>query len=103
MGSGGIHHIYVTTHDLEGTVEFWMGLGFMIGFRTDHGSAQLLPPDDGPYLFVDTAAAGETPRVEVYLDADCTDDDTWHTTHWGTKVRQLRDPDGRAVWLQHQP
>ena len=105
MATGGIHHLYVTTHKLEATVQFWLDRGFTIGFRTDHGSAQLLPPDGGPYLFVDTADAGEAPRVDIYLDADrpAEGDASWTATHWGTFVRESSDPDGRTVWQQHQP
>ena len=104
MTRGGIHHLYVTTHDLEATVRFWLELGFTIGFETDHGSAQLLPPDGGPYLFLDTAAPGESVRTEIYLDADRPDDArAWSETHWGTLVRESLDPDGRTVWQQHQP
>ncbi|MFM7687830.1 MAG: VOC family protein [Actinomycetota bacterium] len=105
MGTGGIHHLYVTTNDLDSTVQFWLGLGFTVGFRTDHGSAQLLPPDGGPYLFVDTADGGEAPRVEIFLDAGqpTEGDASWAETHWGTLIREARDPDGRAVWQQHQP
>ena len=105
MTARGIHHLYVTTHDYAATVAFWTSMGFTVGFETDHGSAQLLPPAGGPYLFVDTAEAGAPASVELYLDANPPEPSSpgWEATHWGTSVKRSTDPDGRAVWLQHEP
>lgn len=104
MSGQGIHHLYVTTLDYAATLAFWQGVGFTVGFETGHGSAQLLAPAGGPYVFVDTVSDGQAPTISVYLDIDdpTTVDGTWEVTHWGTSVQQRRDPDGRSVWLQHQ-
>jgi catechol 2,3-dioxygenase-like lactoylglutathione lyase family enzyme len=105
MSGQGIHHLYVRTRDYAATLAFWQELGFTVGFETGHGSAQLLPPAGGPYVFVDIVGEDQSPTIEIYLDvADPTAvDGTWEATHWGTSVQQRCDPDGRIVWLQHQP
>ena len=99
MAATGIHHLFVTTHDYEATLGFWTGLGFTVLFETGHGSAHLVPPGGGTYLFVEVVPTDEPVGVGIYLDAE-DDDGPWDETHWGTRVRRHHDPDGRPIWLQ---
>jgi catechol 2,3-dioxygenase-like lactoylglutathione lyase family enzyme len=102
----GIDYIYLETRDWERSVEFWQGLGFAVVL--DLGTAgRLEPPGGGPGIFLQEASA-ETPLAAgVYLRV--TDPEFSPpmpvvtgplTSHWGSRLMTVRDPDGREFVLQ---
>jgi hypothetical protein len=102
--TSGLHHLYVTTHDYPGTIALWTAMGFTVEFETDHGSAKLVPAEPGPYVFVDTCEDLEQAVIVPYLAVPAGDPfEGAEATHWGTRVRQITDPDGRTVVLEQQP
>jgi catechol 2,3-dioxygenase-like lactoylglutathione lyase family enzyme len=109
MAVTGIHHVLVETHDWEASLAFWRELGWEL--TEDHGTAgKLTGPGGGPYLWLNQVGANETPALDIYFELQ----DAQHfapkaaieivapltTTHWGTKLMQVRDADGRIVRLQ---
>ena len=107
MAATGIHHVYLETHSFGKTAKFWQALGFVLD--EDRGTSGLLrPPAGGPYVYVAEVPASQTPRTELYLNAD---DEAvpgrpvevtapWADTHWGTREMAIRDPDGRTLKLE---
>jgi catechol 2,3-dioxygenase-like lactoylglutathione lyase family enzyme len=104
----GFDHLYLETHDWEGSLAFWQALGFRLDFETDHHSGQLVGPNDSRiflaeqpqedptgmdvYLGMAVATAPDAEAVDVVFD--------WTATHWGTQVMTVRDPDGRLFRLE---
>ncbi len=107
----GIDYVYLETRDFDASVGFWRRLGFELVL--DLGSAgRLVPSGGGPGVFLQEVSA-ETPLAQgVYLAAA---DDGVITeppveavgpvvdTHWGTRLRVVRDPDGREFVVQFRP
>lgn len=109
MASTGIDYIYLQTRNWGKSVKFWQRLGFELVL--DLGSSgRLDPPGGGPGVWLEEVSP-EAPLAQgVYLaaaDAALTVEppvepvgDTI-VTHWGTRLRVVRDPDGREFILQH--
>lgn len=108
MGVDGIDYIYLETRDWARSVEFWEGLGFSVVL--DLGtSGRLEHPGGGPGIFLQEASP-ETPLAAgVYLRV--TDPEFRPpppatiaagplTSHWGSRLLTVRDPDGREFVLQ---
>jgi catechol 2,3-dioxygenase-like lactoylglutathione lyase family enzyme len=109
VSTQGIGLLYLETHSWERGVAFWQELGFKLEFETDHHSGVLVAEngtriflaeqslDDplGADIYLAVAAAGEClPNAPVELVRGFT------TTHWGTQVMTVRDPDGRLIRLE---
>ena len=104
----GIDYLYLETHNWGKTVKFWQQLGFSLDLDLGR-SGRLIHPDGGA-IFVEEVPTGQPLAVQVYLKAvdgetvpgapaEITKD--WHPSHWGTRLLELRDPDGRTVFVQH--
>ncbi len=104
-----IHHLLVETHDWKASVAFWKQLGWEL--TEDHGTAgKLTPPGGGAYIWLNEVAPKVAPSVDIYFELQ--DAERFApkapveivaplaATHWGTKLMQVRDPDGRIVRLQ---
>lgn len=102
-----IDYVYVETHDIGASVDFWEALGFVK--RMDLGDAALMgPAGGGPGIFLEAVATGTPLAFQVYLKGD---DPSfappvevargWEPSHWGTRLLHVRDPDGRVHIVQH--
>ena len=108
MSVTGVHHLLIETHSWRGSVAFWQELGWTL--VEDHGtSGKLTAPSGGPYIWLNEVPQDQTPIVEPYFDLDPSGFmprslvevvEPLTTTHWGTKLMSVRDPDGRIVRLQ---
>jgi hypothetical protein len=110
MTSTGIEGLYIETHNWGKTVAFWIALGYVLEFETDHHSGQLRHPAGGPYLFVAERPAEHALVMYPVVHAD---DATafappagaaiakpFTPEHWGVVEMHLSDPDDRPVSVQ---
>jgi catechol 2,3-dioxygenase-like lactoylglutathione lyase family enzyme len=105
----GIDYIYLETHDWPAAVRFWQALGFRV--EMDLGRAgRLAHPAGGAAVFVEEVPADREPAVRVFLKAGAEVRPAagippagWHDSHWGTRLLELTDPDGRTVTVQRRP
>jgi catechol 2,3-dioxygenase-like lactoylglutathione lyase family enzyme len=108
MAVQGIDYIYLETRDWARSVDFWRGLGYTVVL--DLGtSGRLEPADGGAGVFIQEVSP-ETPLAAgVYLKvtdpsfvpgppAEVAAGQT--TSHWGSTLLTVRDPDGREFVLQ---
>ena len=108
MSITGVHHLLIETHSWRDSLTFWQELGWTL--IEDHGtSGKLTPPGGGAYIWLNEVVPSKTPIIEVYFDLDPAGFtpgsrveivEPLTTTHWGTKLMSVRDPDGRIVRLQ---
>jgi catechol 2,3-dioxygenase-like lactoylglutathione lyase family enzyme len=109
MAVTGIHHLLVETHNWGKTAAFWRELGWEL--VEDHGtSGKLVAPGGGAYIWLHEVAPDVTPSVDIYFEVQDAERFApkppveivapFATTHWGTKLMEVRDPDGRIVRLQ---
>jgi len=108
MSVTGIHHLLIETHSWRDSVAFWQELGWTL--VEDHGtSGKLTSPGGVPYIWLNEVAPSRTPMIEPYFDlgpavftprSPIEIVEPLTTTHWGTKLMSVRDPDGRIVRLQ---
>ena len=109
MAVTGIHHLLIETHSWSQSVAFWRQLGWDV--VEDHGtSGKLVAPGGGAYIWLDQVAPNSAPTIDIYFEVsdpvgfapkspvDIVQPFT--VTHWGTKLMQVRDPDGRITRLQ---
>jgi hypothetical protein len=105
----GIEYVYLETHNWGKTVSFWQKLGFRLDLDLGR-SGRLVHPDGGAAIFVEEVPPTRPLENQLYLRAARPDvhpeapaelAKDWHSSHWGTRLLELRDPDGRAVILQH--
>jgi hypothetical protein len=104
-----LEYVYLETHNWGKTVKFWQELGFVL--ELDLGSSGRLVHREGrAALFIEEVPEDRPLAVQLYLraaeagakpgpPAEVAQD--WHASHWGTQLLELRDPDGRTVFLQH--
>ena len=105
----GVRHLYIETHNWGKSVAFWKQLGFELEFESDHHSGSLVAPN-GSRIFVAEQSPEDPLAIDIYLGA--TDAENFQpeppvevvrgfiTTHWGTQVMTVRDPDGRAFRIE---
>ena len=108
MAVTGIHHLLVETHNWGKSAKFWQELGWELA--EDHGtSGKLVRRGGGPYIWLNEVAPTKTPVIDVYFDLEADGFaprgpvqvvEALATTHWGTRLMTVRDPDGRLVRLQ---
>lgn len=109
MAVTGIHHLLVETHNWGKSAKFWQELGWTL--VEEHGtSGKLVAPGGGAYIWLNEVAPNKTPVVDIFYDLASADAfaprppveivEPFATTHWGTKLMTVRDPDGRIVRLQ---
>ncbi len=105
----GIEYVYLETHNWGKTVKFWQKLGFTLDLDLGR-SGRLIHPDGGAAVFVEEVPSTQPLEHQLYLRAARPDArpeapaeiaKEWHASHWGTRLLELRDPDGRTVILQH--
>ena len=108
MSSQGIEYIYMETHDWAKTLKFWQSLGYEV--ELDLGrSGQLVNPAGGVALFIQEVPAEGELAFQLYLRAgseietDAEVVESWHDSHWGSRLLEIRDPDERSVVIQHHP
>lgn len=104
----GIHHLLVETHNWGKSAKFWQELGWTL--VEDHGtSGKLTAPGGGAYIWLNEVAPSTTPVMDIYFGLDVAGFaphapvevvEPLATTHWGTKLMAVRDPDARIVRLQ---
>ncbi len=105
----GIEYVYLETHNFGKTVKFWQGLGFALDLDLGR-SGRLVNPDGGSAIFIEEVPADRPLANQLYLRAASPDArpeapaeiaKDWHPSHWGTRLMELSDPDGRRVVMQH--
>ena len=103
----GIHHVHVETHNWGKSVAFWKALGYEL--EEDFGGSGILRPSAAgqPYVYLDEISPNEAPGIHLYLNATeefvpapPVESDGWHDSHWGTRLLNVSDPDGRSFVLQ---
>lgn len=109
MSSQGFELIYIETHDWDKSIAFWQALGFKTEFESDHKSGVLVAPN-GTRIYLAEQSLDDPLAVDLYLgvtDAHDVRPDAavdvvrpFTTTHWGSSVMTVRDPDGRLIRLQ---
>lgn len=107
MNVQGIHHLHLRTTDWHRSVAFWRDLGFTLEDADGH-AGRLRPPGGGPYIWLEAVPEGTQLDPEVYLavsepssPGDAVDVVSSFTpSHWGTRVMEVRDPDGRTFHLE---
>ena len=107
MTTQGIGHLYIETHDWSASRAFWESLGFTLEYDTGHGSGQFVAPN-GTRLFVAEQSPEDPVATSIYLAVEAADGFAasapvvfpWTSTHWGTQVMSVRDPDGRLIRLE---
>ena len=106
----GVETVMIETHNFGKTAKFWQELGYTLEFETDHGSGLLRSKSGGPNLFIAERPKDKALAIELHVKSpDATTRPggpvqvvgDWHASHWGTKLLELRDPDGRVHWLEH--
>jgi hypothetical protein len=105
----GIGLLYLETHDWGSSVAFWQELGFKLEFETDHRSGVFAAAND-TRIFLAEQSLDDPLGADIYLAvgtaAECRPKAPvdrvreFTTTHWGTQVMTVRDPDGRLVRLE---
>ena len=109
MTTQGIGLVYLETHNWGRSVAFWQELGFKLEFETDHRSGVLVAAN-GTRIFLAEQSLDDPLGADIYLAvataAECRPKAPadrvreFTTTHWGTQVMTVRDPDGRLVRLE---
>ena len=105
--TNGIHYIYLETHNWGKTVKFWQQLGFDLDL--DLGtSGRLIHREGGSAIFVEEVPEDRALAQQIYLHASDTStspgppveiEKDWHASHWGPKLLEVRDPDGRSIMI----
>ncbi|HEU5299443.1 MAG TPA: VOC family protein [bacterium] len=104
-----IDYLYLETTNWGKAVKFWQTLGFRLVLDLGH-SGRLEPVGGGPGIFLEEVPEGRPLRVQIFLrgpeepapGAPAQVAREWHDSHWGTRLLELRDPDGRTVVVQAQ-
>jgi hypothetical protein len=105
-----VDYIYLETHNWGKAAKFWQQLGFRLVLDLGH-SGRLEPEGGGPGIFLEEVPAGRPLAMQIFLrapeeaapQAPAEVVKPWHDSHWGTRLLNLRDPDGRPVTLQAYP
>jgi hypothetical protein len=105
----GMEYVYLETHNWGKTVKFWLEFGYEL--ELDLGTAgRLAHPSGGTALFIEAGPADRELATQLYLrasDPEARPGPTaglardWCDSHWGTRLLELRDPDGRTIVVQH--
>ncbi len=102
-------HLYRETHDWESSVEFWARLGFRFVEQwgePPHRAGRLAR--DGTWLVLAETVLGREPSAVPFLVTDSLEEiaDATNTvaesTHWGTTMVTLTDPDGRTYHIEQE-
>ena len=109
MSSGGIEYLYLETHNWAESVELWEGSGFKM--ELDLGSAGRFVHPNGGSVFIEEVPAEAPLKVQIFLKGARSGPQTgmdefvveeWHESHWGSYLKELRDPDGRTIFIQER-
>lgn len=107
MAVDGIRSLYIETHDFGKAARFWMGLGFAHFLELGGKSGGFRAADGGTYLFLEEVGPDAPLAVEPYfnavgegLPAGIDVVTPWEDTHWGTRLAEVSDPDGRTWKLE---
>jgi hypothetical protein len=110
MKTSGIDGILIETHNWGKTAAFWLDLGYVVEFETDHNSGRLRHPDGGPYLFIAERPQGRI--LQTILGVTVTDASkfvppnsgtviqSFEEQHWPALQMLLADPDGRQIAVE---
>jgi len=115
MAIRGLDHLFLETHSFEQSANFWEGLGFKLEQKWgDQGhSAGLLRCDEAVIVLAEVSQS-ERPKQDIHFtmaDPEKTMErleqdlrvritQPLHDSHWGTRLIQVQDPDGRVFWLE---
>jgi hypothetical protein len=109
MATEGIASVFLTSHNWGKAAKFFQSLGYTLEFETDHNSGQLRN-GSGPAIFI--AEVPESQALDLRLVLKVADADAFHPgagvevitpfegTHWGTRIMEVHDPDGRLWSIQ---
>ncbi len=105
-----IDYVYLETHNWGKAVKFWQQLGFRLALDLGR-SGRLEPQGGGSGIFLEEVPADRPLAMQVYFrvgdemkpDLPVQVTRAWHDSHWGTRLMEVRDPDGRIFVLQGVP
>jgi hypothetical protein len=109
MAVDGVHSIYVETHNWGKSAKFWQDLGFTLDL--DLGTSGIFRASGGgPYVFLEEVPADKELALTPYFRLVDPESFTpggsvevvtpLEETHWGTRLVEVRDPDGRIFQLE---
>lgn len=107
MGVERIDYVYLETHNWGKAVKFWQQLGFRLALDLGR-SGRLEPEGGGPGIFLEEVPADRPLAMQVYLrvvdemkpESPAEVTRSWHDSHWGSRLMEVRDPDHRTFVLQ---
>ncbi|MDQ7819201.1 MAG: VOC family protein [Armatimonadota bacterium] len=110
MSADCVEYVYLETHHWEESLAFWQRLGFRLALNLGR-AGRLEAPAGGTAIFLEEVPGHHSLTMEVYLRAPEEFEPSgpvqvvqrWHDSHWGTRLMQIRDPDGRTFTVQVQP
>lgn len=109
MAVDGIDHMYLPTTNWGKSVAFWTELGFTLEDVSGE-SGTLRPAGGGPYLYLEEVPEGTRLDPEIYFRVSegfapgppVEVVTSFTPTHWGTRVMDVEDVDGRVFHLEHR-
>lgn len=110
MATDRVEYVYLETHHWQESLAFWQRLGFRLMLNLGR-AGRLEAAAGGTAIFLEEVSRDRPLATEVYLRAPQEFDPgsgvevvrTWHDSHWGTRLMQVRDPDGRTFTIQVHP
>jgi hypothetical protein len=110
MAAERIDYIYMETHNWGKAARFWQQLGFRLVLDLGR-SGRLEPEGGGPGIFLEEVPEGHPLAMQIFLRAGAETIpgapaevvQSWHDSHWGTRLLKVRDTDGRGITLQAYP
>lgn len=111
MGIKNLDHLYIETTNWDDSVLFWEGLGFSFAEQWGNNGHQAGRLVHGDAVVVLAEVDGD-PKMNVFFGVAGIDElvasapsiaTKPHDTHWGTRLVQVTDPDGRTFALEESP
>lgn len=100
MATKGIEYVYLETHDFARSRRFWEELGFALDLDLGH-AGRFVNSACPTAVFLEEVGPDRPLANQLYLrTVDETVPGPWHDSHWGTRLLEVEDPDGRVHILQ---
>jgi hypothetical protein len=107
MGVDGVRSFYIETHNFGKAAAFWQSLGFEHFLDLGGSSGGFRAADGGAFLFLEEVGEDHQLSCEPYFNLATPDlaagvdiVSPLAETHWGTRLMEVRDPDGRSWKLE---
>jgi hypothetical protein len=104
----GVRSIYIETYNFGKAAAFWKALGFEHFLDLGGSSGGFRAADGGAYLFLEEVPDGQPLACEPYFNiageagfgSKVEVVKPLESMHWGTRLMEVRDPDGRTWKLE---